>query len=110
MEKQVLIPVDESRTSLQAVRYVALVSSFIKELHCVLYFVQAPLSLYLKEEAARDLHVRAKMNQVMKKKEGAAMELLTRLKSEMTKVGFPEDWIRLLTRPREPGLAQDVIE
>ncbi|MDY0376142.1 MAG: universal stress protein [Desulfobacterium sp.] len=110
MEKQILIPVDQSRTSLQVVRYVARVSSFIKELHCVLYYVQAPLSLYLKEEAARDLHVRAKMNRVLIKKEAAAMELLTRLKSEMTEAGFPEDCIRLLTRPRERGLAQDVIE
>lgn len=38
------------------------------------------------------------------------MELLTRLKSEMTEAGFPKDCIRLLTRPRELGLAQDVIE
>jgi nucleotide-binding universal stress UspA family protein len=110
MEKQILIPVDGSRTSLQSVRYAARVSSFIKDLHCVLYHVQAPVSLYLKEEAARDMHVRAQMNRVLKKNEAAAMELLTRLKSEMTETGFPKDWIRLLTRPRELGLAQDVIE
>ncbi|EMS80563.1 MULTISPECIES: universal stress protein [Desulfotignum] len=110
MEKQVLVPVDQSRTSLQAVRYAARVSSFIKDLHCVLYHVQAPVSLYLKEEAARDMHVRAQMNRVLKKNEAAAMELLNRLKSEMTDAGFPKDRIRLLTRPRELGLAQDVIE
>lgn len=110
MEKQILVPVDESRTSLQAARYAARVSSFIKSLHCVLYHVQAPVSLYLKEEAARDVHVRTQLNRVLKKNEAAARELLNRLKSEMTEAGFPEDRIRLMTRPRELGLAQDVIE
>ncbi|MFO7988508.1 MAG: universal stress protein [Thermodesulfobacteriota bacterium] len=110
MEKQILVPVDQSRTSLQAVRYAARASSFIKDLHCVLFHVQAPVSLYLKEEAARDLHVRAQMNKALKKNEAAAMKVLAHLKSEMTDAGFPEDRIRLLTRPRELGLAQDVIE
>jgi nucleotide-binding universal stress UspA family protein len=110
MEKQILIPVDGSRTSVQAVRYAARVSSFVTELHCVLFHVQAPVSLYLKEEAARDMHVRAQMNKALKKNEAAAMKILNDLKSEMTDAGFPEDRIRLLTRPRELGLAQDVIE
>jgi nucleotide-binding universal stress UspA family protein len=110
MEKQILIPVDGSRTSVQAVRYAARVFSFVTELHCVLFHVQAPVSLYLKEEAARDMHVRAQMNKALKKNEAAAMKILNDLKSEMTDAGFPEDRIRLLTRPRELGLAQDVIE
>lgn len=110
MEKQVLIPVDQNRTSLQAARYAARAASFIKDLHCVLFHVQAPVSLYLKEEAARDLHVRVQLNKALKKNEAAAMKILTQLKSEMTDTGFPEDRIRLLTRPRELGLAQDVIE
>jgi nucleotide-binding universal stress UspA family protein len=110
MEKQILIPVDGSRTSVQAVRYAARVSSFVTELHCVLFHVQAPVSLYLKEEAARDMHVRAQMNKALKKNEAAAMKILNDLKSEMTDAGFPEDRIRLLTSPRELGLAQDVIE
>jgi nucleotide-binding universal stress UspA family protein len=110
MEKQVLIPVDQSRTALQAARYAARAASFIKDLHCVLFHVQAPVSLYLKEEAARDLHVRVQLNKALKKNEAAAMKILTQLKSEMTDTGFPQDRIRLLTRPRELGLAQDVIE
>ncbi len=110
MEKQVLIPVDGSRTSVQAVRYAARAAAFIKDLHCMLFHVQAPVSMYLKEEAARDMHVRAQMNKALKKNEAAAMKILTQLKSEMTDAGFPEDQIRVLTRPRELGLAQDVIE
>jgi nucleotide-binding universal stress UspA family protein len=110
MEKQILIPVDETRTSLQAVRYAARASSFIKNLQCVLFHVQAPVSLYLKEEAARDMHIRAQMNKALKKNEAAAMKILEQLKSEMTDAGFPEDRIQLLTRPRQLGLAQDVIE
>jgi nucleotide-binding universal stress UspA family protein len=110
MEKQVLIPVDKSRSSLQAVRYVARASSFVKDLQCVLFHVQAPVSLYLREEAARDLHVRAQLNKTLKKNEATAMALLSRLRSEMTDAGFDPERIRLVTRPRELGLAQDVIE
>lgn len=110
MEKQVLIPVDQTRTSVQAARYAARAASFVKDLHCVLFHVQAPVSLYLKEEAARDLNVRVQLNKALKKNEAAAMNILTQVKSEMTDAGFPEDRIRLLTRSRELGLAQDVIE
>ncbi len=88
MEKQILIPVDGSRTSVQAVRYAARVSSFVRELHCVLFHVQAPVSLYLKEEAARDMHVRTQNEQGFEKNEAAAMKILNELKSEMTDAGF----------------------
>jgi nucleotide-binding universal stress UspA family protein len=110
MEKQVLIPVDKSRSSLLAVRYVAHAASFIQNLHCVLFHVQAPVSLYLREEAARDLHVRAQLNKTVKKNEAAAMAVLSGLESEMVDAGFARDRISLVTRPRELGLAQDVIE
>jgi nucleotide-binding universal stress UspA family protein len=110
MEKQVLIPVDKSRSSLHAVRYVAHAASFIQDLHCVLFHVQAPVSLYLREEAARDLHVRAQLNKTLKKNEAAAMAVLSGLESEMVDAGFARDRISLVTRPRELGLAQDVIE
>jgi nucleotide-binding universal stress UspA family protein len=110
MEKKILIPVDKSWSSLQAVRYVVQVSSFITDLHCVLFHVQPPVSLYLTEEAAKDMHVRAQLKKVTKKNQDAAMKILNNLRSEMTENGFVEERIELITRPRERGLAQDVIE
>ncbi|HKK98770.1 MAG TPA: universal stress protein [Desulfotignum sp.] len=110
MEKKILIPVDTSRSSLQAVRYAVHISSVIKNLHCVLYHVQPPVSLYLQEEAAKDMHVRAQLKKVTKKNNDKAQAVLHDLKSEMTRSGFLEDRIELVTRPRELGLAQDVIE
>lgn len=110
MEKKLLIPVDQSRSSLMAVRYAVQVSSFIANLHCVLFHVQPPVSLYLKEEAAKDMHVRAQLKKVTKKNNDNAMAVLHDLKSEMTQAGFLEDRIELVTHPRKLGLAQDVIE
>jgi nucleotide-binding universal stress UspA family protein len=110
MEKQILIPVDKTRSSLLAVRYAARAAAFIKDLHCVLFHVQAPVSLYLKEEAARDLQIRTQLKKMLKKNEAAALATLAQLKSEMVDAGFAEDRISLITRPRELGLAQDVIE
>ncbi|HKJ98936.1 MAG TPA: universal stress protein [Desulfotignum sp.] len=110
MEKKLLIPVDQSRSSLHAVRYAVQVSAFITNLHCVLFHVQPPVSLYLKEEAAKDMHVRAQLKKVTKKNNENAMAVLHDLKSEMTQAGFLEDRIELVTHPRKLGLAQDVIE
>ncbi len=110
MEKKLLIPVDQSRSSLMAVRYAVNLSSFVADLHCVLFHVQPPVSLYLKEEAARDMHVRAQLKKITKKNNENAMAVLHDLKSEMTQAGFLEDRIELVTHPRELGLAQDVIE
>jgi nucleotide-binding universal stress UspA family protein len=110
MEKKILIPVDTSRSSLHAVRYVVHISSVIKNLHCVLFHVQPPVSLYLQEEAAKDMHVRAQLKKVTRKNNDAAKAVLDNLTSEMTRAGFSEDRIELVTQPRELGLAQDVIE
>lgn len=110
MEKKILIPVDDSRPSLRAVRYGIHAAAFINDLHFVLFHVQPAVSLYLKEEAVRDLHVRAKVNQMLQKNETVANDLLNRLKKEMTDAGIAEARIETVTRPRTLGLAQDVIE
>ncbi len=110
MEKNILIPVDKSRSALQAVRYVVYASTVIKDLRCVLFHVQPPVSLYLKEEAAVDVNVQNQLSRVLKKNEAAGKMVLDHLKSEMVSNGFPADRIELVTRHRELGLAQDVIE
>ncbi len=110
MEKKILIPVDDSHPSSHAVRYVTRAAAFIKDLHCILFHVQPPVSQYLREEAAVDSNVQAQLSKMLKKNEAAAQSVLNTLKTEMTTAGFPEDRIELVTRHRKLGLAQDVIE
>ena len=58
MEKKILIPVEESVRSLRAVRYAVHAASFISELRFVLFHVQPMISLYLQDEAKKDLKVK----------------------------------------------------
>lgn len=110
MEKKILIPVNDSRESLRAVRYGVHASSFIRELHYVLFYVQPMISLYLQDEAKKDLKVRAELNRVKKENRENALSLLEKYKKEMTGLGIPEERIELKTQVRQLGLAQDIIE
>lgn len=110
MEKQILVPVSGSRRSLRAVRYAAHASTFINDLHFVLFHVQPMISLYLQEEAVRDLHVRVELNRMKAKNEKAAMALLETCEAEMTSLGVAPDRIKLKTQIRRLGVAHDIIE
>ncbi len=76
MEKQILVPVADCRRSLRAVRYAAHAASFVNKLHFVLFHVQPMISLYLQDEAKKDLHVRVELNKMKVKNEKAATTLL----------------------------------
>ena len=110
MEKQILVPVADCRRSLRAVRYAVHAASFVNKLHFVLFHVQPMISLYLQDEAKKDLHVRAERNKMKAKNKGAAMALLEKYKAEMVSLGLDESRIELQTQVRQLGLAQDIIE
>jgi len=110
MEKKILIPVENCRRSLRAVRYAVHSASFIKELHFVLFNVQPMISLYLEDEAQKDLKVRAELNNVKKANQANALSLLESYRDKMTGMGIPADRIELKTQVRQLGLAQDIIE
>lgn len=110
MEKKILIPVEDGRRSLRAVRYAVHSASFIKELHFVLFNVQPMISLYLEDEAKKDLKVRAELNKRKKANQAKALSLLESYRDEMTGLGIPAERIELKTQVRQLGLAQDIIE
>nr|WP_320015743.1 universal stress protein [uncultured Desulfobacter sp.] len=110
MEKMILIPVEDCRRSLRAVRYAVHSASFIKELHFVLFNVQPMISLYLEDEAQKDIKVRAKLNNVKKANQANAISLLESYRDEMIGMGIPADRIELKTQVRQLGLAKDIIE
>ena len=110
MEKQILIPVADCRRSLRAVRYAAHTASFIDNLHFVLFHVQPMISLYLQDEAKKDLHVRVELNKMKASNEKAAMAILEKFRAEMIAIGVEASRIEIKTQVRQLGLAQDIIE
>jgi len=95
---------------LRAVKYAAHASQFINELRFVLFSVQPMISLYLQEEAVKNLHVRAELNKIKAKNQSSAMKLLESYKEEMISLGVDGERIELKTEVRKLGLAQDIIE
>ncbi|MDD9304418.1 MAG: universal stress protein [Desulfobacter sp.] len=110
MEKKVLIPVADCRRTLHALKYGVHATSFVNNLYFVLFHVQPMISLYLEDEAKKDLHVRAKLNKLKAKNKAAAQAILEKFKGQMLELGVDESRIELKTQVRQLGVAQDIIE
>jgi hypothetical protein len=67
MEKKILLAVDNSRHSRNAIHYAVHVSSFVKNLHYVLFNIQPAISFFLKDEAKKSLTVKSQLENVVKK-------------------------------------------
>ncbi len=107
MEKKILLAVDDSRPSRNAIHYAVGVSSFVKNLHYVLFHVQPVISLFLKEKAQKSLTAKSKLESVVKKNKESALGLLENYKDEMVKKGINSDRIEIVTRTRKLGLGKD---
>jgi nucleotide-binding universal stress UspA family protein len=110
MEKKILLAVDDSRHSRNAIHYAVSVSSFVKNLHYVLFHVQPAISLFLKDEAKKSLTAKSEMDNVLKKNDQSARRLLESYQDKMAKMGIVPDQIEIVTRPRNLGLAKDIID
>jgi nucleotide-binding universal stress UspA family protein len=110
MEKKILLAVDDSRHSRNAIHYAVSVSSFVKNLHYVLFHVQPAISLFLKDEAKKSLQAKSEMDNVLKKNDQSARRLLESYQDKMAKMGIVPDQIEIVTRPRNLGLAKDIID
>ena len=110
MEKKILLAVDNSRHSRNAIHYAVHVSSFVKNLHYVLFNIQPAISLFLKDEAKKSLTVKSQLENVVKKNKETALELLENYKSEMVQMGIVSDRIETVTRTKKLGLGKDIID
>jgi nucleotide-binding universal stress UspA family protein len=110
MQKKILLAVDDSRHSRNAIHYAVKVSSLAKNLHYVLFHVQPSISLFLQDEAQKSLKARTELDKVLKKNNEAAQKLLVDYRNEMVRMGINPDQIEIITQTRNLGLAKDIIE
>jgi nucleotide-binding universal stress UspA family protein len=130
--KNFLIPVDSSLHSKNALRYLVMMSTALKDSSYTLFYVQPTISDYLKEEAAGDPVAREKLGEINKKNQALGKQILdTHKKSFLELVeksnrviqrdvhnagakeqpGLPidENKIKTLNRPRQEGVAKDIL-
>ncbi|MCK5192806.1 MAG: universal stress protein [Desulfobulbaceae bacterium] len=108
--KKIMIAVDDSLHSKNAVRYAARIPVWVKNMSYVLFHVQPMLSQYLEDEAGTDFKSRNQLNQIKAKNIEASRQLLEQYKSQMVGTGIEESQIQIVTQPRNLGIAKDIIE
>lgn len=110
MEKKVLVAVDDSRHSQNALRYAAGLADAIGTMKFVLFHVQPTVSQYLLQEAIARPDARAELNALMKRSHEAAHALLEKDKALMISLGVAEEAVQTMTLPRKFGVAKDILE
>jgi len=110
MEKRILIAVDDSRHSKNAIRYAVQMSARVDNLHFDLFHIQPMISGFLQEEARKDGQARKQLNRLMQANEKAALQLVEACRDEMVGLGAAAEKIECLTRKRNLGFAKDIIE
>lgn len=110
MEKKILIAVDDSRHSENALRYAASIHETLSDLKYLLLHVQPTISQYLLDEAKQKPSAYAELQKLMRKSHQAALTLLEKYKALMVALGVAENDVQLMTLPRKFGVAKDILE
>ena len=110
MDKKILLAVDDSIQSKEAVKYAVAISSKVKDLHYVLFHIQPMISQYLLDEAQKSPQARAELDKVLKKNDASARKMLEQHQNNMVRMGIDEARIEIVTLPRTLGLAKDIID
>lgn len=110
MKKKILVSVDDTQYSKNALQYAIQASAFIPDLNYVLFHVQPMISLFLQDEAKKNMKTKIELDKLLKKNDESARRLLEDLRAEMVRLGVREDRIEIATRLRKLGLAKDILE
>lgn len=108
--KKIMIAVDDSLHSKNAVHYASCISVWVKNLSYVLFHVQPMLSQYLKDEARTNFKSLNQLNRIKAKNMKASHQLLEQYKSQMVQTGIEESQIQIVTHPASLGIAKDILE
>ncbi|NVM21253.1 MAG: universal stress protein [Desulfobacterales bacterium] len=109
MEKKILVAVDDSIPSKQAVKYAARISPIVKQATFTLFNVQPVIPQSLIEEAKTDPGIRAEANRLIRLNAEAAKRILDNYKDLMCREGIAEDHIETVTQLKQLGIAKDIL-
>jgi len=110
VKKKILVALDDSIHSKQAIEYAVEMSSVVEDLAFTLFHVQPTISLFLLDEAKADLRAKSKLEAVIRKNAKDAKEMLEKYKARMVRMGISENRIDVATRPKAMGLVKDILD
>jgi nucleotide-binding universal stress UspA family protein len=110
MLKKIMIAVDDSMQSKNAVRYVTRLSARLENLNYVLFNAQPMLSQFLVDEAKKNVDSQKELRAVMERNAITSQKLLDNYRLLMVQEGVDESRIQTVTQPRKLDIAKDIIE
>lgn len=110
MVKKIMIAVDDSMHSKNAVRYVTRLSARLENLKYVLFNAQPMVSQFLVEEARKTGNSQRELRTVMERNAIRSQMLLDSYQLMMVQEGVEESRIQTVTQPRKLDIGKDIIE
>jgi nucleotide-binding universal stress UspA family protein len=110
MERKLLLAVDDSLHSKDAVRYAGRMMGADQEVHFDLLNVQPAISDFLVEEAKRKVEARRQLDKLLAKNAAHSQETLAQLCKTLEGVGIDAARIAVHTAPRSLGIAKDILD
>jgi nucleotide-binding universal stress UspA family protein len=110
MVKKIMIAVDDSLHSKNAVRYATRLSARMENLNYVLFTAQPMVSQFLVDEARKNANSQRELRAVMERNATTSQKLLDNYRLLMVKDGVGESRIQTVTQPRKLDIGKDIIE
>ncbi len=110
MPKEIMIAVDDSPPSRQAVRYVAELSRSVDDIRCRLVHVQPPISPFLAGEATKDQRSQKALEHLRAAHAEAAALVLNQQRQSLREMGFPEERTESVSLADQEGLAKTLLD
>jgi nucleotide-binding universal stress UspA family protein len=110
MKKRILLSVDDSVHSRNAVRYAVEMTESIRELHFTLFHIQPRPSGYLVDEARTSFRAKNALEKFRRKHDAAAKACMEQFRTEMEAMGIDPERIECETRPPKLGKARDILD
>jgi nucleotide-binding universal stress UspA family protein len=110
MQKKILLAVDGSTPSRQALDYAGRVNGLIQGLGVTLFHIQPPISPFLLDEAKRSGQAQAEVNKIAARNAEASRGLLAHYREILIRAGVAEPAVELATQPHHQGLAKDILD
>ena len=110
MERKLLVAVDDSRHSRLAAKYACELFVDDRNVHFDLLNIQPTVSDYLLEEAKRKMPARRQLDLLAQENASHSQKILSDFAALLKDGGIAEDRVKVHTRPRELGVAKDILD
>jgi len=110
MQKKILLAVDDSTPSRQAVDYAGRLNNLIRGLGVTLFHIQPAISQFLLDEAKHSGQAQAELKKVAARNAEASRRLLAAYREILIRAGMAEPAVELATQPRHQGPAKDILD